>query len=290
MLGGPATCIRCRPAGLKAKPFAQDGEKLLRREHVPRAVPPPALHVANGKATAAKLQKAGVQGSIASHDDVLSDGPFPPDLPPSRTWTHRAGWMAKHHGADGAKYLVEEMALERLVARHEGELVLWSDADCLHCAMNLLHLLRLPTKARVLLASPPGKRLGERPAAELAAVVPMLVPDTHAALARKACALLAGDAAKLPAFVNTDLNGWPAMQSSLRLRLRMPRLLDTVILELLATGPMDLGTLYAAALKDPNLVGLGYGDAGFRVHVKGMQEAGLVLLESNVAMLQAASL
>lgn len=241
---------------------------------------PPVLHVANGKATAAKLAQAGVAGHIASHDDVLTDGPFPPDLPPSRTWTHRAGWMAKHHGADGPKYLVEEMALERLIARHGGDLVLWSDADCLHCAMNLLHLLRLPTKARVLLASPSGKRLGERTPAELGAVVPDPVPDTHVALAKKACVLVAaGDAAKLHAFVNTDLNAWPAMQASLRLRLRMPRLLDTVVLERLAEGPVPLGELYAKALADPALAALGYGDASFRVHVKGMQEAGLVAVE-----------
>jgi hypothetical protein len=237
------------------------------------------LHIANGKATAAKLALAGVEGTIASHDDVLSDGPFPPELPPSRTWTHRAGWMAKHHGADAAKYLVEEMALGRLVARHKGDLVLWSDADCLHCAMNLLHLLRLPTPARVLLAQPPGKRLGERTPAELATVVPEPVPDTHLALAKKAVRLIAaGDQAKVHAFVNTDLGAWPAMQSSLRLRLRMPRLLDTVVLERLADGPMPLPELYAATLQDPALAGLGSGDASFRVHVKGMQETGLVAL------------
>lgn len=243
-------------------------------------MPGPVLHIANGKATAAKLHQAGVEGHIASHDDVLTDGPFPPDIPPSRAWTHRAGWMARHHDADGPKYLVEEMALQRLVARHDGELVLWSDADCLHCAMNLLHLLRLPTRARVLLAMPPGKRLGERAPAELAAVVPEPVPGTRAALARKACVLLgAGDAAKLHTFVNTEMSAWPEMQAALRLRLRMPRLLDTVVLERLAKGPVSLGELYAKARADPALAALGYGDASFRVHLKGMREAGLVALE-----------
>lgn len=256
--------------------------KLLFGGARPPDVPAPVLHVANGKVTAAKLHAAGVDGYIASHDDVLTDGPFPPDLPPSRTWTHRAGWMAKHHGADGAKYLVEEMALERLIVRHEGDLVLWSDADCLHCAMNLLHLLRLPTKARVLLASPPGKRLGERSPAELAAIVPVVVPDTYAALAGTACRrVAAGDQANLHTFVNTELNAWPTMQTALRLRLRMPRLLDTVVLERLGSRAMPLADLYAAALQDPNLTGLGYGDASFRVHVKGMQEAGLVTMEGD---------
>lgn len=240
------------------------------------------LHIANGKATAAKLAEAGIADTIVSHDDVLTDGPFPADLPPSRAWTHRAGWMAKHHGADGPKYLVEEMALERLVARHKGDLVLWSDADCLHCAMNLLHLLRLPTQGRVLLASPAGKRLGERTPAELAAVVPEPVPDTHLALARKAVRLVAaGDQAKLHAFVNTELGAWPAMQSALRLRLRMPRLLDTVVLERLEAGPEAFTDLYAGAMADPALAGLGFGDASFRVHIKGMQEAGLVTLSAD---------
>ncbi len=235
--------------------------------------------MANGKATAGKLAKAGVDGRIVSHDDVLTDGPFPPDLPPSKAWAHRAGWMAKHHGADGPRYLVEEMALERLIARHDGDLVVWSDADCLHCSLNLLHLLRLPTKARLMLASPPGGRLGERAPQELAAVVPEPVAAAHVALAKTACRLLAaGDQAKLHAFVNTELAAWPAMQSALRLRLRMPRLLDTAVLERLAGGPATLADLAAALADDADLSRLGYGDASLLVHVKGMQEAGLVTL------------
>jgi DNA-binding transcriptional ArsR family regulator len=244
---------------------------------------PAVLHVANGQATAGKLARAGLPGHIASHDDVLTDGPFPPDLPPSKAWSHRAGWMARHHGVDGAKYLIEEMALERQVARHSGDLVVWSDAGCLHCAMNLLHLLRLPTKARILLASPAGSRLGERTAAELAAVVPEPVPEARLTLAKKAARLVAaGDAAKLHTFVNTELAAWPDLQASLRLRLRMPRLLDTVILEQLEQGPLPFSELYPKVVADPALAGLGYGDASVRVHVKGMQEAGIVSFQDDV--------
>ena len=246
---------------------------------------PRPLHVANGHATAVKLTEGQVPGRVVVHGDVLCDGPFPPDLPPSPAWHHRAAWMARHHGADGAKYLVAEMALERDIARHTGDLVLWSDAGCLHCALNLLHLLRLPTKARVLLVAPPGARLGDRPPAELAALVSEPVPAEHIALARTACGLVAaGDPAKLQAFANgPGMAAWPAMRDALRLRLRLPRLLDTAVLDALAQGPRPMGDVVAALLRDPALAGLGYGDASLALHVRGMAEAGLVAVDGEGA-------
>lgn len=83
-------------------------------------LPQATLHVTNGDATVALLRRSGVPGSILPWRDALHEGPVPA-VPDAERRRLRAAFL----GAPESDFEARDRALDR----HQGDFVLWFEAD-----------------------------------------------------------------------------------------------------------------------------------------------------------------
>jgi hypothetical protein len=108
------------------------------------------LHVTNGDATVPGIRGTGLPGRIIAWRDVLHEGPVP-DVPDEARRRIRAAFV----GAEAGEFAERD----RILDTHEGEFVLWFEAD-LYDQLQLAEILgRLRRDAQVTLISV-GEHLG----------------------------------------------------------------------------------------------------------------------------------
>ena len=222
------------------------------------------LHLANGESTAQLLRAAQIDGTVASADEILMEGPLPNALQDANDWRERALYLERYLEIGSDDYVRGAQMRQHLLARalEEDEAVLWFEED-VWCQLNYLQALswlapRTRSQTRLSLVCPPTERLGELEEqrltelfAERRAVEPSLLD-----LAEQLWPVIAAPdpSALNQAIAEVDFSAWPLLRDGLRRQLaRLPdvetglSVLEAAVLEAAARGALSFSELFPRA-------------------------------------------
>lgn len=255
------------------------------------------LHLTNGDTTSLSLREAGVEGEIASIDDIMMEGPWRNALATPADLLHRAAWLQRHLDIPKADALAHAGRREKR-AREAGadgdEVVLWSEED-LFCQVNLAHFLsKAQHVGRMRLAAPASGHVATLSADALRALLAARVPVTRERVEtarRFVKALASPDPRAVEAFAREPTPAWPALQDGARLHLRrFPGARDGLgaieraLLRTVAEAPRSFPEIFSAYSRAPPGA-YGIGDVQVLAALRAMaREPGLVFADDPRAL------
>jgi hypothetical protein len=235
------------------------------------------LHVVNGDATLAVLDRTGLSGEPLVWRDIVVEGPAP--VIAYTRLDERATYLAERLAIDAAHYTrtIEAQTTRLAAAPGHDEVVLWFEQD-LFCAVTLWSLLDWLTRhaagARLSLVYPACagdvRGLGAMDPAGLLALFAARQPVTKAARALGAeawAAYASSDPTAAASFLGRATPHLPFVSGAFRCHLgRFPSLasglneIESAALEVLARGRRAFDDLFREVSAHPDVRGHGMGD------------------------------
>jgi Domain of unknown function (DUF1835) len=229
------------------------------------------IHFHNGDVTAAAARRAGVPGRHVAFRESLATGPVRGNLSQLEWVEERARFLAEEHGENLLRTRNELLEMEQTIdaALQEEEVVLWFEHD-LFCLVNLLYLAKRFAKCKRFTLVWHPTPIGQLEADDLFALWRSRAPMTPVMLRAGEAAWTAyasDDPTSLNRFLRQDIPDFPFLTDGLRLHAaRFPSTanglgaVEQKLLQLIDSGAIDFGTLFARFSAEAPRYGFGDGE------------------------------